>query len=59
MTIMSQKVSLVVFVRTTKRFAPELEQSDGLRFINVGGKIIYYMEVQISNEGSARCLVPE
>ena len=44
---------LVVFVRTSKRPAPELEESDGLRFIRLGGKIIYYMEVHISDEPSA------
>jgi hypothetical protein len=44
---------LVVFVRTKKRIAPELEQSDGLRFIKLGGKIIYYLEVHISDEPSA------
>lgn len=44
---------LVVFVRSTKRIAPEFEESDGHRFLKLGGKIIYYMEVHISEEPSA------
>jgi hypothetical protein len=44
---------LVVFVRTTKRLALELEESDGARFLRLGGKNIYYIEVHISDEPSA------
>lgn len=44
---------LVVFVRSSKRIAPELEESDGHRFLKLGGKTIYYMEVHISEEPSA------
>jgi len=44
---------LVVFVRTTKRLALELEESDGARFLRLGGKSIYYIEVHISDEPSA------
>jgi hypothetical protein len=44
---------LVVFIRTTKRLSLELEESDGARFLRLGGKIIYYVEVHISEEPSA------
>jgi hypothetical protein len=44
---------LVAFVRTTKRLALELEESDGARFLRLGGKTIYYIEVHISDEPSA------
>jgi hypothetical protein len=44
---------LVVFVRSTKRLALELEESDGTRFLGLGGKTIYYIEVHISEEPSA------
>ncbi len=44
---------LVVFVRSTKRIAPELEESDGHRFLKLAGKTIYYMEVHMSEEPSA------
>lgn len=44
---------LVVFVRSTKRVALELEESDGARFLRLGGKTIYYIEVHISDEPSA------
>lgn len=44
---------LVVFVRSTKRLALELEESDGTRFLRLGGKTIYCIEVHISEELSA------
>ncbi|MGB7922633.1 MAG: hypothetical protein WCF57_05255 [Pyrinomonadaceae bacterium] len=44
---------LVVFVRSKKRIASELEELDGHRFLKLGGKTIYYMEVHISEELSA------
>lgn len=44
---------LVVFVRTKKRLALELEESDAARFLKLGGKTIYYIEVHISEEPSA------
>lgn len=44
---------LISFVRTSKRISLELEESDGLRFLKLGGKTIYYLPVQISEEPSA------
>jgi hypothetical protein len=44
---------LVSFIRTSKRISLELEESDGLRFLKLGGKTIYYLPVQISDERSA------
>jgi len=44
---------LVPFIRTSKRISLELEESDGLRFLKLGGKTIYYLPVQISDEPSA------
>jgi hypothetical protein len=44
---------LVVFIRSAKRIALELEQSDGARFLRLGGKNIYYIEVHVSEEPSA------
>ncbi|MGA3168511.1 MAG: hypothetical protein ABSF14_20605 [Terriglobia bacterium] len=44
---------LISFIRTSKRISLELEESDGLRFLKLGGKTIYYLPVQISDEPSA------
>ncbi|HMD86778.1 MAG TPA: hypothetical protein VKO18_18975 [Terriglobia bacterium] len=44
---------LISFIRTSKRISVELEESDGLRFLKLGGKTIYYLPVQISDEPSA------
>jgi hypothetical protein len=44
---------LVSFIRTPKRISLELEESDGLWFLKLGGKTIYYLPVQISDEPSA------
>jgi len=44
---------LVSFVRNPKRIALELEESDGLSFLKLGGKTVYYLGVQISDESSA------
>ncbi|MGB7593838.1 MAG: hypothetical protein WCD04_13575 [Terriglobia bacterium] len=44
---------LISFVRSSKRISLELEESDGLRFLKLGGKTIYYLPVLISDEPSA------
>ena len=44
---------LVSFIRTSTRISLDLEESDGLRFLKLGGKTIYYLPVQISDEPSA------
>ena len=44
---------LVSFVRSSKRLSLDLEESDGLTFLRLGGKTIYYLAVQISEEPSA------
>ena len=44
---------MISFIRTQKRISLELEESDGLRFLKLGGKTIYYLPVQISDEPSA------
>jgi hypothetical protein len=44
---------LVSFVRSSKRIRLEFEESDGLRFLKLAGKTIYYLPVQISDEPSA------
>ena len=44
---------LISFLRTSKRISLDLEESDGLRFLKLGGKAIYYLPVQISDEPSA------
>ena len=44
---------LISFIRTSKRISLDLEESDGLRFLKLGGKTIYYLPVQISDEPSA------
>jgi hypothetical protein len=44
---------LVSFIRTSKRISLDLDESDGLRFLKLGGKTIYYLSVQISDEPSA------
>jgi hypothetical protein len=44
---------LISFIRTPKTIGLELEESDGLMFLKLGGKTIYYLAVQISDEPSA------
>ncbi|HXX23493.1 MAG TPA: hypothetical protein VEO19_10105 [Terriglobia bacterium] len=44
---------LVSFIRSPKRISLELEESDGLSFLKLGGKAVYYLAVQISDEPSA------
>jgi len=44
---------LVSFVRSPKRISLELEESDGLTFLRLGGRTIYHLAVQISDEPSA------
>jgi hypothetical protein len=44
---------LVSFMRTPKRIGLELDESDGLSFLKLGGKTIYYLAVRISDEPSA------
>lgn len=44
---------LVVFVRTSDRISIDLEEMDGVRFLKIGGKTIYYHEILISSEPSA------
>ncbi len=44
---------LVPFIRTSKRISLDLQESDGLRFLSLAGKTIYYLPVQISDEPSA------
>jgi hypothetical protein len=44
---------LVSFVRSTKRISLELEESDGLTFLRLGGRTIYYLSVLISDEPPA------
>jgi len=44
---------LISFMRTSTRISLDLEESDALRFLKLGGKTIYYLPVQISDEPSA------
>jgi hypothetical protein len=44
---------LVVFIRQSTRIRLECEQSDGLNYLQIGGKIIYFIEIFISDEPSA------
>ena len=44
---------LVSFVRSPKRISLDLQESDGLRFLKLGGKTIYHLSIQISDEPSA------
>ena len=44
---------LVTFIATSKRISVELEQRDGLEFIRISGRNIYYLPIVISDEPSA------
>jgi hypothetical protein len=44
---------LVVFSESRKRISPELEDADGWRFMNTGGRTIYYTEIWIADAPSA------
>jgi hypothetical protein len=44
---------LVTFVQTTKRLRLDLEESDGLQLLKLGGKTIYYVAVDIADLPSA------
>lgn len=44
---------LVVFLATSNRLALELEQRDGLDFVSIGGRCVYYLPILISDEPSA------
>jgi hypothetical protein len=44
---------LVNFVNSPKRLRLELDVNDGLDYLRIGGKTIYYMEVRIADQPSA------
>lgn len=44
---------LVVFNNTGRRISLELEHSDGARYLEIAGKLVYFMLVEISEEPSA------
>ena len=44
---------LTVFLSTDKRISLELEESDGLRFLRLDGKTIYYLPISIADLPSA------
>lgn len=44
---------LISFHRSILRVTPELEETDGISYLKLGGKIIYYLAVHISDEPSA------
>lgn len=44
---------LVTFIATHNRLAPELKQRDGLDYIEIGGRTIYYLPIYIGDEPSA------
>lgn len=44
---------LVTFIATHNRLAPELQQRDGLDYIEIGGRTIYYLPIYIGDEPSA------
>jgi len=48
-----QEGFLVTFVEKSTRIRLNLDISDGFPYLTVGGKIVYYMEVNIANEPSA------
>lgn len=48
-----QEGFLVNFMATPTRINLELEYNDGLPYLNIGGKIIYYIEIHIADEPSA------
>lgn len=44
---------LVVFNCSKKRIKLDLENSDGFPYINIGGCLVYYLEIRIADEPSA------
>lgn len=44
---------LVIFIAAHNRLAPELQQRDGLDYIEIGGRTIYYLPIYIGEEPSA------
>ncbi|RON51844.1 hypothetical protein BK665_18460 [Pseudomonas frederiksbergensis] len=44
---------LVTFIATSKRITLELDQRDGLDYVTIGGRCIYYLPILISDEPSA------
>jgi len=44
---------LVTFSRTERKIRLDLEESDGFRFLKLGGKVVYYMLVDIADLPSA------
>jgi hypothetical protein len=44
---------LVVFQRSSLRVTPDLEEADGLKYFKLGGRVIYYLAVHISDEPTA------
>ncbi|MGK3985479.1 hypothetical protein WME99_20705 [Sorangium sp. So ce136] len=44
---------LVAFSESRKHLSIELDESDGWRFLRVGGRVIYYVEVWIADSPSA------
>lgn len=44
---------LVVFNCSKKRIRLDLENSDGFPYINIGGCLVYYLEIRIADEPSA------
>lgn len=44
---------LVSFIRCPKRISLELQESDGMRFLSLGGRTIYHLAIHISDEPTA------
>ncbi len=44
---------LVVFNNSERRISVELEQSDGLRNLEIGGRLVYFMLIEVSDEPTA------
>lgn len=44
---------LVTFVETSKKIRLELQNQDGIPFVKIGGKVIYYLELNIAELPSA------
>jgi hypothetical protein len=44
---------LVVFSSSRRHLSLELEETDGTRYLRVGGRIIYYLEIWIADSPSA------
>lgn len=44
---------LVCFNRTPKRITLKLEEADGLNYLRIGGRMVYYLAVSISDEPTA------